>query len=115
MLKLNQVRAGELDQCILLQQRSTGVDVLGQESQNWDTIASVWSQAQPLRGAEFFAAGAAQSTSTVRFRIRYRSDVVPTMRVIWRSQAHDITDVIDVDGGWHTLELMCSTGARDGR
>jgi SPP1 family predicted phage head-tail adaptor len=56
-----------------------------------------------------------QAEGTVRFRIRYRAGVVETMRVVWNGQPHDITSVIDVDSGKHTLELMCLKGVRDGR
>jgi SPP1 family predicted phage head-tail adaptor len=109
------ISAGELDQRLTLQQRSTGVDLLGQESQSWSTVATVWAQAQPLRGRELFAAGQAQTEAEVRFRIRYRDDIEPTMRAVWRSRAHDILSVADVDGGHEVTELLCTTGARDGR
>lgn len=109
------VAAGQLDQRITLQQRAAGQDSRGQESTTWSDVATVWASAQPLRGREFFAAAQVQAEATVRFRIRYRDGVVPTMRVLWRSQPYDINSVIDVDGGKHTLELMCLEGGRDGR
>jgi SPP1 family predicted phage head-tail adaptor len=107
--------AGEKDQYITLRQRASGVDSLGQESTTWNTVAQVWAQALPLRGREYFAAGQAQSEATVKFRIDFRTDVQPTWQVLWRSQAHDIVHVADVEGRRTVLELMCATGARDGR
>ena len=108
--------AADLNQRVTLEQRSASVDALGQGVETWSTLATVWAAAQPLRGREFFAAGAMQSEATVRIRIRYRTDVTGAMRVQWRGVPHAIVaDPIDVDGGRHTLELMCSAGIRDGR
>lgn len=107
--------AGEKDQLVTLRRRATGVDALGQESTTWETVAQVWAQALPLRGREYFAAGQAQSEASVKFRIDFREDVGVTWQVLWRSQPHDIIHVADVEGARTVLELMCATGARDGR
>ena len=113
MKELEPVR---LDQQITIQQRAAGVDALGQASETWNAIyTGIWASAEPLTGREFFAAGQTQAEVTTRFRIRYRSNIVPTMRVVWRSQPYDIVAVLDREGAKHMLELMCQTGARDGR
>ena len=107
--------AGALTERITLQSRPTGQDELGAETGSWSDVATVWAQAEPLRGREYFAAGQMQNAADVRFRLRYRAGVLPSMRVLWRGVAHDIVDVIDVGGQRHTLELMTVTGVRDGR
>ncbi len=107
--------SGRLDQRIVLQQRVAGVDTLGQPSTTWQDVATVWAQAQPLRGREFWAAGQVQSEASVRFRMRWRTGVTTAMRVKWRDQPHDIVAVVDVDGGRHTLELLAAAGVGDGR
>jgi len=104
-----------MDQRIRLQQRVAGVDSLGQPSTTWQDVATLWAQAQPLRGREFWAAGQMQSEASVRFRVRWRSGVTTAMRVLWRDQAHDIVAVVDVGGGHHTLELLAAAGVGDGR
>ena len=109
------LNAGDLNQSITLQQPSTAVDALGQRVEGWVDIAAVWAEVTPLRGREFFAAGAMQSEAVVRFRIRWRADVQGTHRVLWRGVPHAIVaEPIDVKGGKHTLELMCAAGVRDG-
>lgn len=106
--------AGLLDQRITVQSASTSVDALGQRVETWSDVCTVWAQAQPLRGREFFAAGAIQSEAAVRFRMRYRTGITGAMRVVWQSVPHAIVaEPVDVDGGKHTLELMCSSGIRD--
>jgi SPP1 family predicted phage head-tail adaptor len=111
---MSPIPAGALDQRITLQHRSATLDALGQATESWVDMATVWASAQPLRGREFFAAGAMQSEASVRFRIRYRAGVTGAMRVLWRGEPHAIVaPPIDVDGGRHTLELMASAGLRD--
>ena len=107
--------AGNLDQRLTLRRRGSGVDVLGQESETWQTLAIVWGRAEPLRGREYFAAAQVQSETAVRFTIRYRTDLATSDHVLWRDQAHDITSIIDPGGRKETLELMCNAGVRDGR
>jgi SPP1 family predicted phage head-tail adaptor len=106
---------GPLDQRITIQARTAGVDALGQAATTWDNVVTVWAAADPIRGREYFAAATQQSETAVRFTVRYRSDVTPAMRVMWRNQAHDISAVIDPHGRKESLELMCLAGVADGR
>lgn len=108
--------AGAMDQRITFQRRAAGQNALGEADGDWQDVASCWAQAQPLRGREFFAAGQMQQATDVRFRIRYRTDITHEMRVVWKGLPHELAGPpIDVDGGGHTLELMCIQGVRDGR
>lgn len=109
------IDAGALDQRVTLQQRGVSVSALGENTAAWSDVATLWAQAQPLRGREYFASGQMQQATDVRFRIRWRSGVDTTMRIVWRGQPHDIVSVIDVDGARTMLEVMCITGVRDGR
>ena len=112
------VSAGQFDQRITLQRRVSGKDARGQESTSWENLATlptVWSKADPLRGREYFAAGQVQSEVSVRFLIRYRADVEPTMRVLWRGQPYEILSVIETKAAQTQLELMCMSGVRDAR
>jgi SPP1 family predicted phage head-tail adaptor len=112
----------KLDQRITLQSRATGVDALGQESPAWadlPDVPEVWAQAITKRGREYFAAGSVQADAGVVFRIRYRADVLlnsATLRVVWRGVPYDIVEPPqDIDGQREAVDLVCSTGARDGR
>lgn len=113
---IERITIGMLDQRLTLQSRSAGVDVLGQASGAWSTVAVVWGRARPLRSRELFAAGQIQNVTDIEFTIRYRSDVAATWRVLWRGQPHDITGTpIDVDGQRQWLQLIAASGVRDGR
>lgn len=107
---------GELDQRLTLQQRAGGTDVLGQPSGAWQDVATVWGRARPLRSRELFAAGQVQNVSDVEFTIRFRADVQANWRVLWRGVPHDITGrPIDVKGQRTHLELLATSGVKDGR
>lgn len=108
------LNAGDLDQRITLQQRDSGTDVLGQVVRTWANVATVWAQAQPVRGREFFTESGAAARADVRFRIRYRPDVTADWRVQWRGQPYALVAApIDVNGKKVMLELMCSAGVGD--
>lgn len=113
------INAGRLTERITLQLRATGVDALGQESTTWADMATVWASATTKRGREYFAAGAVQADAVTVFRIRYRADVLHSsgaLRVVWGGRPYDITEPPqDVDGQHIAMDLVCSTGARDGR
>lgn len=110
------IPAGLKDQLVTIQQASASVDGLGQRVETWADVATVWARARPLRGREYFAAGAMQSEAAVAFGMDYRTDVTGAMRVLWGGVPHAIVaEPIDVDGGRHTLELLCSAGIRDGQ
>lgn len=110
------IGAGQLDQRLTLQQRAAGVDAHGQPSGAWQTVATVWGRARPLRSRELFAAGQVQNVTDVEFTVRWRADVRSTWRVLWRGVPHDITgEPIDIDGQTQWLQLLAASGVRDGR
>lgn len=112
-----QISAGRLDQRVELQARgATTQNAVGENTAAWATYATVWAHAEPLRGREFFAAGQQQQAVDVRFRIRWRNDVLGTHRLLWRGVPYDIVGApIDAGGKQVYLELMAVTGVRDGR
>lgn len=110
------MQAGQLNQRVTVQQPSTTVDALGQRVETWADVFTDWAQALPLRGREFFEAGAMQSEATVRFRLRWRTGVAANMRVVWQGVPHAIVgDIINVGGRHEVLEIMAAAGVRDGQ
>ena len=108
------MKPGMLDQRVTLQSRSVVKDGFGQDVITWVDVATVWAQCHALRGREFFAAAQVQQEQTVKVRIRYRADVSTTWRLLWQGRPHDITGVIPV-GRKDMTEILCMTGAKDGR
>jgi len=109
-------RSGALRERVKLQRPAAGIDALGQALDTWEDVATVWARVEPMRGREYFAAAQVQSTAEVRITIRHRTDIDATWRVQHRGVAHAlVSPPIDPHARKETLELMCTTGARDGR
>lgn len=90
----------------------TGEMVLG-----WATVwAKVPAAVTPLSVRDLIAAQAAQSEATARIVIRYRSGVLPTMRIIYRGEVYDIKGpaLPDPGSGLEYLTIMVAKGVNDG-
>lgn len=101
---------GAFDQRLTLQAPALGaVDARGHGPDTFVDVATVWGSAEPLRGREFFAAGQQQAQAEIRFRIRHRTDLLATWRIVWRGVAYQLTaPPIDVQGARIQLELMAA-------
>ena len=106
---------GRLKHRVQIQVRSSTTDAMGQAAEVWSVVATVWAEAMPLRGREFFAAAQVQQEHAVKFTLRWRADLVPTSRLVWRGQAYDITGVTDLGGRGAWAEVMALQGVKDGR
>lgn len=106
----------QLNHRVTLQRREVGSDAHGQDSETWvDVGAEIWAGVEPLRGRTLFAAQQAQSEVSMKFIIRWRSDVTAEMRVVWNGTPYRI-DTAPPDPRRRWLELMCSNrGANDAR
>lgn len=110
------IAAGKLNERLTLQQKSVSRNGIGEEVETWADVATVWAEAIPLRGREFFSANQTQQVVDVRFRIRDRSGLSPDLRIVWRSELYDITGLIPGTGPYLGLtEIMAIRGVRNGR
>jgi SPP1 family predicted phage head-tail adaptor len=110
---------GRLDKKITIQKLVAGSPQQtgsGAPDVAWADLISVWASIEPVKGRELFAGQAFESEVTVRFRIRYRSDVTAGMRIVCDGKYYNITAVppdtrhVRKAG----LELMCTQGLNDG-
>lgn len=110
------IGAGKLSERVVLQQKSATRNSIGEEVISWAPIATVWAEAIPLRGREFFAAAQNQQAVDVRFRIRSRSGLTGDMRLLWKTEPYDIMALIPGTGPYAGLiEIMAVKGVRNGR
>lgn len=105
---------GDLCYRVILQRRDSSRDRLGGETVTWKDVGVTWAAAVPLSGRELIAAQQKHAEITTRFRIRYRAEMSPAWRVIWEGRSYDVLDVVDVDGQHWELDLLCSSGLRNG-
>lgn len=100
------MRAGTLRHRVAIQRLTQGVDAYGGATETWATVATVWASVESVTGREYFAGAQVQSEVTTKVRIRYRSGIVPTMRVVHASRVMEVQAVLP-DARSKELLLMC--------
>lgn len=101
------MQAGKLRHRVTIQQPTVARNGFNEAVTTWSNVVTVWASVEPLSGREFFAAEHVQSEITHRVRLRYRSGIVPTMRVVFGSRHLVIESVINYAERGTDLQLMC--------
>lgn len=106
------VPAGKLDKRVSIKAQSATRNTLNQLVNTWATITNgdVWASITPVRASERMSAAALQMELTHRVTIRYRADILPTMRVYYGSRQLAITGIRNPDERGEYLELTCIEG-----
>lgn len=99
---------------IVLQRRVPGRLPSGQPTDTWETVAQPWARPLGQSGREAIAAGRETPTRQLSLRIRYRTDVTPTWRVIYRGEVADIQAVLPDEVGREHVDLVVTIGASRG-
>lgn len=98
------MQAGKLRDRVVILQRQSGSDALGQPSTTWQSLAILWAEVRFVSGIETIKAGREISTSRASVRIRRRGNVSRQMRVRIGGVEYEIVDVVpSVDRAWLTL------------
>lgn len=110
-----QMRAGQLNRLVAVQQRSTARDSFGQQVEAWTTIKSVYAYIEALSGSERAAAQSISTDVSHRFTVRYDAifpdpRVVATYRIVYAGRIFDINAALNVDESNRTIELLASEG-----
>lgn len=100
------MKAGSLDQRIVIERLVEGSDELGQPINDWLPIVTTWAAVEPLVGREYIAAQAAVSEITARVRLRYRPGITAADRIVHDGTTYGITSVADVHSSRRELVLM---------
>ncbi|WP_211475070.1 phage head closure protein [Collimonas humicola] len=108
------MQVGQLRHKTAIQSPPSGQDDDGNPRTEWWTVCQPYAKKEDLSGRELFAAQAAQSEVTTRFRIRYRTGLGSKMRLVCDGVIYNIEAVLDRDGRKRELQLMCSSGLNNG-
>ena len=100
------MQAGRLNKRVLIQSPATWQDATGEPTTGWTDVATVWASIVDVSGREYVAAGGLQNSAQTKITIRYRSGIVPSMRVVHGSDAYNVEAVLGQDK--RSLLLMCS-------
>ena len=101
------IRSGELTRRVDLQAPTRTPDAMGGASSTWSTVASsvpaaIW----PVSGKEIIANGREASGISHRIRIRYRSTIRPSWRVLHKGKYFNIISIINPGTAYKELDLM---------
>ncbi|HEY0290692.1 MAG TPA: phage head closure protein [Pseudomonas sp.] len=112
------MRAGKLRHRITFQSPGLVQDPeTGEMLPGWTTVwDKVPASVQPLSTRDLVAAQASQSEATTRVVIRYRSGVLPTMRILYRGDVYNMQGpaLPDPDSGLEYLTILLAQGVNDG-
>jgi SPP1 family predicted phage head-tail adaptor len=109
------MRAGRLRHKVTLQRRVETTNAIGETVWYYADVAEIFAHIEPLSGKEYFGAQQVQSDVTTRVRVRYRTGLQPTMRLVHVREAgsptlfdyYDIQSIIQPHTDRRELQLMC--------
>ena len=110
------IHPGELNQRVTFQARAAGQDAMGSPNGAWADVATdptVWAKSANVSGRDIAAVGLHQAGLDAKFIVRWREDILPTWRVLWRGVPHHIVgEPAALAGGTEWLEIRCTKQLR---
>ena len=101
------MRAGVLDQRIVIERANMTFDKYGQPIYEWVPHHAAWAAVEPLQGREYMAAMAVVAEVTVRIRLRFVAGIDSTMRVKHGADTYSIESVANIASAGREIELLC--------
>ena len=101
------MQAGRLNRRCTLQSPSQSVDAIGQPTPGWTDVATVWANIKVEKGMEHIRASADASTVPVSIRVRYRTDLDASMRVVHGSTVYAVKAVMPDVAGRQFTDMVC--------
>jgi SPP1 family predicted phage head-tail adaptor len=101
------MQAGKLRHRVTIEEATLTRDGFGGQVETWAEWITCWASVEPLQGREFLEGRREEAGVDTRIRIRYRSGVLPGMRVTWGDHTYDIESVIEPESRRRELVLMC--------
>jgi SPP1 family predicted phage head-tail adaptor len=97
------MQAGRLDRRIRIERNTATRNSRGEVIAAWTVVAETWAQKNDLAGREPYRSEQFESQSTTRWRMRYRTDLDPTMRIVHIQ-----------DGQVYEIDAVSEIGRREG-
>ncbi len=98
---------GRLRHRLVLEALSTSRDGGGGVADEWEEVATLWAALSPTRGFEESRGGKPEAQRGHKVLIRYRADLVPTMRFREGTRIFEIQTIRDVDERGAYQEVRC--------
>ena len=90
------MRAGELRHRLTFQKKVRTRDSFKEMVETWEDFVTVWGSIKPLAGKRYFEASQLTAEVTGEVRIRYRSDILSTMRIIFEDKTLEIVSLVNI-------------------
>lgn len=91
------MRSGDLRHRITFQTNTPTVNSSGETVDTFADAFTVWGAIEPLSGNRLFAAQQANSEAKGVVRVRYRDDILATMRMLYGTRILQIISIINPD------------------
>lgn len=88
--------AGRLDKQITIQKFVAERNTHGEETQTWVKLCTVWTQVISERGRERFISAKENAEDNLVFKIRYRTDVLRSYRILYQNEVYDIKSITEI-------------------
>ncbi|MFV1944192.1 phage head closure protein [Pseudomonas luteola] len=102
------MRAGKLNHLLTIQKVQRTQDRGGGFVETWVDMGKEWASVESISGREYLAAAALQAQTTWKITLRYRDDLLNTMRLVEGSRIYEIEAVLPNDS-LREVVLMCKT------
>lgn len=109
-MKCCDITAGKLKNRITLQELVIVEDGSGGQTRTWKTIQSVWAALRQTGGGESYQNDRLTATANFKATIRYRADISPVNRIVFRGLAYQIRSVDNLEFANKWLDLTLESG-----
>lgn len=106
------MQLGKFNRRITLQKPAEGRKPSGQTQAGWLDVARPWAWIRGKSGRETMESGQEVASEQYSMRIRFRSDVAASWRVLYRGEPYDIKVVLPDEAGRQHVDLVVERGAR---
>lgn len=81
---------------VRIEAKESTQDAFGGESVSYVLRAVVHAEVRPMVAREATLGGQVAVSESWEFRIRYRDDVQPTDRIVWKGQPYEVTGILEI-------------------
>jgi SPP1 family predicted phage head-tail adaptor len=99
------IRIGDLDKRLTIQSVSEQIGSLGDVTETWSDLATVWGLLEPIRGGERYMSQQYAGHLVHRIIVRHRSDVTDKHRIQYGSRIFDVQVVMNLEEDDRFLEI----------
>lgn len=104
------MRIGKLRDRIEIQAPAHVTDSNAGQISTWESLGTFWAEVLPTGGSKVLEGTIVMGTQGWKIRMRYRSGIDVTHRIIWDGREMAIASIEDPDGHRDELLAFCQSG-----